>query len=152
MPTDDPNPGSKIASDHADERTCAEGMVVSKEHQRPRPISADEVRQRNGDNGDFWAVVDGFVVDATEFIDRHPGGLRKLLSANSASAGATGHSFGFSFSRGRNAHFPDTGQRFQNGVRKYLDGASSHGDEFLPSVKVPFQDFGSLTILGKLRD
>ena len=39
--------------------------------------------------GSFWAVIDGFVVDASEFVDKHPGGLRKLLSADSPAAGAT---------------------------------------------------------------
>ena len=31
----------------------------------------------------------GFVVDASEFVKAHPGGLRKLLSADTAAAGAT---------------------------------------------------------------
>ena len=98
-----------------------------KEEAAPRLISADEIKQHNGRNGEsFWAVVDGFVVDATEFVadGGHPGGLKKLLSTDAAGTGATGKPFGFSFSRGRNAHFPQTGQRFQEGAKRFLSGVS----------------------------
>ena len=42
------------------------------------------------------------VVDATQFIDTHPGGLRKLMSTDDAGIGAGPEAFSFSFSRGRN--------------------------------------------------
>ena len=90
---------------------------------RPRIISPEEIEQHNSANGkkSFWAVIDGYVVDATAFLDTHPGGLKKLLSANSANIGATGHKFGFSFSKGRNAHFGHTARRFENGIQKFLN-------------------------------
>ena len=70
-----------------------------------RWIKPDEVREHKSKES-FWAVVDGFVVDATEFVRSHPGGLRKLLQTDDPDVGATGEEFGFSFSRGRNARSP----------------------------------------------
>lgn len=141
-----------MADDHADESTCVAGMAPLNSRRKPRSISPDELKLHSGADGSFWAVVDGFVVDASEFVDTHPGGLRKLLSTNSPAAGASGSSFGFSFSRGRNAHFPDTGKRFQRGVQKYLAGAVESVDVHLPPVDVPFQQFGKLIILGRLEE
>ena len=83
-----------VSSDHADPSLCAEDLGSAAASSRgggkpgPRLISAEEVEQHSGgSSGEFWCVVDGFVVDATEFVDAHPGGLRKLLSTNSAEAG-----------------------------------------------------------------
>ena len=114
----------------------------------PRPILPKEVKEHNGRSGSFWAVIDGFVVDASEFVDSHPGGLRKLLSADSPEAGATGRPFGFSFSRGRNAHFPATGRQFSEGAKRYLSGPSD--ESFLPPAEVAFPQFGKIVILGRL--
>ena len=47
--------------------------------------------------GDLWGVVDGYVVDLTGFVDKHPGGSDKILSITTQK--------GFSFSSGPNAHF-----------------------------------------------
>ena len=116
----------------------------------PRRISAEEVDQHNDAKEGFWAVVDGYVVDATAFLDAHPGGLKKLLSADSAAAGATGRRYGFSFSRGRNAHFGHTTRRFEEGVKKYLNG-KAEGSHLVP-VEVYFPKPGrKLIILGKLK-
>lgn len=62
-------------------------------------ITAEEVKEHNGEgeDGSFWCCVDGFVVDATSFLDSHPGGLRKLLSSDSAEVGHTGQPFGFRY-------------------------------------------------------
>jgi hypothetical protein len=101
-----------VSDEHADESLCVVHLESTTEQtgesRRPGPrlISPEEVRRHSGPDGQFWAVIDGFVVDASDFVDSHPGGLRKLLSANNAEAGATGDEFGFSFTRGRNAHFP----------------------------------------------
>ena len=73
---------------------------------------------------EFWCVVDGFVVDATAFIDTHPGGEGASSCTDDAGIGAGPDRFSFSFSRGRNAHFPDTGRRFADGVQPYLRGAT----------------------------
>ena len=158
-----------VSSDHADESLCVagEGAAARAGARGPRLFSAEEVASHDGQEGGsaFWAVVDGFVVDASDLVDAHPGGLRKLLSTNAADVGATGAPFGFSFSRGRNAHFPATGQRFRDGVLRYLagegagEGASSNGSSssssgacgHLPPEQVVFEDFGAITILGRLR-
>ena len=82
-------------------------------------------------------------MDATEFVDSHPGGLKKLLETDEAKIGATGEPFGFSFSKGRNAHFPGTGKAFAEGARRYLAGG---GDE------VAFPPHRSkIRILGRLK-
>ena len=91
------------------------------------------------------------MVDATDFLESHPGGLKKLLSTDSPGAGGTGQPFGFSFSRGRNAHFPDTGKRFKKGVEAYLGGAASGSGGWLPPSDVVFPRYGRLVILGKLK-
>ena len=148
----DPNPLSVISSDHGDESLCAASLEHDQEKNQPRPraITADEVRRQNGDGDNaFYAVVDGFVVDATDFLDAHPGGLKKLLAADNPSTGATGGEFGFSFSRGRNAHFPGTGKAFKDGVRRYLAGEGGE-DGWLKDGIVSFESYGQIRIVGKL--
>ena len=123
---------------------------------KPRLISPEEVRAQDGKGGSdyYWAVIDGYVVDATDFLESHPGGLRKLLSADTPAAGATGREFGFSLSRGRNAHFGATGRQFQDGVRAFLAGKGNagvdNGGEFLPPCEVTFASHGKIVILGRL--
>merc|ERR1712070_11775 len=87
----DPNPGAVVSEDHADESLCTDGMAP-KGQGAPQPllISPEEVASHNHSDGTFWAVVDNFVVDATEFVESHPGGRKKLLAADSPEAGATG--------------------------------------------------------------
>ena len=145
---------ARVSSDHADASLSAEHLTSaaakSSKAPQPRLISAEEVRQHNGkSSSSFWAVIDGFVVDASAFVDTHPGGLKKLLSADEQSTGATGKPFGFSFSRGRNAHFPQTGMQFQEGVKRYLSGKSD--DAELPPSGVTFSSYGTITILGRLK-
>ena len=138
-----------VSDDHADESNNVAHLAQSSG--APRPIAPEEVTKHNeqSDEGSYWAVVDGFVVEAGEFLDAHPGGLTKLLSSNAGAVGATGKPFGFSFSRGRNAHFPDTGRRFSEGVKRYMSGKSD--GEFLPPAEVAFASFGKIVILGKLK-
>ena len=144
--TSAPQMPAVVSDDHADESLSVAGMMPTPTSSAAanRRILKEEVKEHNGKDGDrsFWAVIDGFVVDASEFVDSHPGGLKKLLAADSAATGATGQPFGFSFSRGRNAHFPDTGKRFKDGVKKYLSG---EGDG-----SVAFPPYGKLVMLGRL--
>jgi len=142
-----------VSSDHGNESLSAEGMLRASGGDRgkpgPRLIAPEEVRQHDGQGGRrFWGVVDGWVVDASEFIQTHPGGMKKLLSVDSAETGATGQPFGFSFSRGRNAHFPDTGKRFKEGVKRFLSGGGC--GPVLPPADVVFPPHGKITILGQL--
>ena len=67
-------------------------MVEESKKLNPRPITGAEVKQHDGrsGNGSFWAVIDGWVVDATDFVGTHPGGNAKLLSTDNADIGATG--------------------------------------------------------------
>ena len=140
-----------VSDDHADESMYAEQIAPSQAVGRPGPrlILPEEVKQHSGRDGStFWAVIDSFVVDATAFVDTHPGGLRKLLSADSPAAGYTAQAFGFSFSRGRNAHFPQTGKRFRDGVQRFLNSASD--EPFLQPADVDFPPYGKVIILGRL--
>ena len=143
-----------VSDDHADESLCVEHLT-SIGHKRlaptPRLISPEEVKQHNGREGTFWAVIDSFVVDASAFVKSHPGGLKKLLSTDSPGTGATGKPHGFSFSRGRNAHFPDTGKRFQEGVKRYLRGDAGDAQGILPTADVDFPPYGKIVILGRLQ-
>ena len=109
-------------------------------------ISKEKVRQNDGLNGrSLWTVIDGYVVDATEFAKNHPGGLRKILATDEKQTGWTGEEFGFSLTQGQNAHFPKTGRIFEEGVRRF--------DMLQENVKVNFgNDVGStIIILGKLQ-
>merc|ERR1711959_831635 len=83
-----------VSDDHADDSLCAEHLVPTQTQVGPRLIAPQEVRE-HANNTDFWAVIDGYVVDATAFVDSHPGGKSKLLSTDSAATGATGQPFGF---------------------------------------------------------
>ena len=126
-----------ISSDHADE-SLNQSSSAAEAHRCIRPEEIEQHRSKES----FWCVVDGFVVDATAFVDTHPGGLRKLMSTDEAGVGAGPDRFSFSFSRGRNAHFPDTGRRFADGVQRYLrDGHAT---------KIKFPPHGNLIILGRL--
>ena len=116
----------------------------------PRLISAEEVDQHNDAKVGFWAVIDGYVVDATAFLDAHPGGLKKLLSADSAAAGATGSRYGFSFSKGRNSHFGHTARRFQEGIKKYLN-QKIDGSDLAPYGSIFSKTRTKISILGKLK-
>eukprot|EP00518_Triparma_eleuthera_P005332 CAMPEP_0182457032 /NCGR_PEP_ID=MMETSP1319-20130603/2709_1 /TAXON_ID=172717 /ORGANISM="Bolidomonas pacifica, Strain RCC208" /LENGTH=158 /DNA_ID=CAMNT_0024655411 /DNA_START=158 /DNA_END=630 /DNA_ORIENTATION=- len=152
--------GAVVSSDHADPSLCVSdisGATTTATAMAPKMITAEEVKEHNGEgeDGSFWCCVDGFVVDATSFLDSHPGGLRKLLSSDSAEVGHTGQPFGFSFSRGRNAHFPDTGRRFRAGITRYMAGQGGGGGDaasgFLPAATIPFPSHGELIVLGKLQ-
>ena len=125
-----------VSSDHADE-SLNQSSSAADAHRCIRPEEIEQHRSKDS----FWCVVDGFVVDATAFVGSHPGGLKKLLSSDAAATGATGREFGFSFSRGPNAHFPDTGRRFAAGVKRYLAGGGAE-------VELP--PHGTLIILGRL--
>jgi len=104
------------------------------------------VRAKNGKNGEkLWVVIDGCVVDASDFANFHPGGTSKILSADSKRTGYTGKEFGFSLSKGKNAHFPTTAKTFEDAAKSF--------DRLQQCVVVKFGSgqTGSIVILGKLR-
>jgi hypothetical protein len=112
----------------------------------PRSFSPAEVQLHNHED-DMWAVIDGFVVDASGFASQHPGGTQKLLSANYPETGATGRNFGFSFSKGRNGHFPHTGATFEQACTNFLSQKGCEGGVLAPHT-FEFREGGSVTILG----
>ncbi len=135
-----------VSDDHGDESLNTEGLNSQAANGIPL-ISAAAIQENNkkiaSKDKAYWAVVDGFVVDATDFLDTHPGGLQKLLQSNAASAGYTGNPFGFSFTRGKNAHFPETGRTFKEGVERYLRNRTDNQIQFKGMD-------GKLRVLGRL--
>ena len=144
-----------ISDDHANPQLSAAHLVNSQTSTAlPRIFSAAEINEHNAaENDSFWAVVDGFVVEASAFLKGrvHPGGARKLKTSNDAKAGHTGSQFGFSFSKGHNAHFPETGRRWREGVEEYLRAAGKDdgNENLLPAMEVAFAPHGSITIIGR---
>ena len=112
----------------------------------PRSISKQEVLTNDGQDGQpLWAVVDGYVVDATKMLlTGHPGGKQKILSVNDPSAGCTGKAFGFSLARGANAHFSQTARKFRGGVGEFEDGGKKD------VVTIDYGPNGSIVIIGVL--
>eukprot|EP00756_Hemistasia_phaeocysticola_P008301 Hpha_TRINITY_DN14576_c0_g1::TRINITY_DN14576_c0_g1_i1::g.46723::m.46723 len=132
---------------------------------RKRIFTPEEIEANNKQRGDsvkkhlpFLAVIDGYVVDATDFIDTHPGGVSKLLSVNSKAAGWTREKFGFSFSKGANSHFPQTAQTFREGVLRFEQGVEGAETEACGNagfagdgaVDIVYPSLGTLRLLGKL--
>lgn len=108
-------------------------------------LTKEQVRMNDGlEDRPLWTVIDGYVVDCTEFAKFHPGGLRKIRETDEKQTGWTGEEFGFSLTRGSNAHFPKTGRVFEEGMRKF--------DKLQRQVEVDFGrgGGGAITILGKL--
>ena len=117
------------------EQECSKKLVLTK----------DQVRENDGrEQRPMWAVIDGYVVECTEYAKLHPGGIRKIRETDEKQTGWTGEEFGFSFTRGKNAHYPKTGRVFQEGIRKF--------EELQSPVEVDFgkDGGGAITILGKL--
>ena len=69
---------ARVADDHAGESFNVEHLASGK--LAPRTITREEVKQHSSASGDFWAVIDGFVVDASDMVNTHPGGLRKMCA------------------------------------------------------------------------
>eukprot|EP00928_Gymnodinium_smaydae_P074690 TRINITY_DN57715_c0_g1_i1.p1 TRINITY_DN57715_c0_g1~~TRINITY_DN57715_c0_g1_i1.p1 ORF type:complete len:137 (+),score=23.43 TRINITY_DN57715_c0_g1_i1:57-413(+) len=67
-------------------------------------ISAAEVQQHRSKDS-FWVVADGHVVDVTDFIEQHPGGIEKIMSA--------GNDFSF------RSHFGATYDAFQEACKLF---------------------------------
>jgi hypothetical protein len=123
--------------------SCLHADVVEQENFN-LVLTKEQVRKNDGlDGRPLWTVIDGYVTDCTEFAKFHPGGLRKILETDEKRTG-TGEEFGFSLSRGSNAHFPKTGRVFQEGIRRF--------DKLQSKVEVHFgkDGGGAITILGKL--
>ena len=101
----------------------------------------------------FWCCIDDFVVDATDYLKTrvHPGGQTKVLQTNEAKIGIDNKPMSFSFSKGKNAHFPETAKIFQDGVNAFLNGGTN--EIVFPQVFKKNGDVGhggKIYILGRL--
>ena len=124
-----------------------------------RYFTIEQVQKHNiqhnqdGNVTSFWCCIDGFVVDATEYLNTrvHPGGQKKVLQTNDAKIGNDNKPMSFSFSKGKNAHFPETAKVFQDGVKDFLNGGSNA--IFFPEVVKKNGDVGhggKIFIIGRL--
>ena len=89
-------------------------------------------------------MIDGYVVDGVPVRPSPrstPGARRRPRGTNDAETGANGKGGGFSFTKGRNAHFPGTGKRWKEGVEEWLKG----GDGV---VEFEGKGKGRITIMG----
>lgn len=163
-----------VSNDHADESYNMEDYnipsskcLTSKKDETQRDnilsgiriFSSEEIESHNRSeqssptSSSFWACIDGFVVDASDFLQKHPGGKKKILQTNDPNTGyKRGVPFSFSFSKGRNAHFPDTARIFQDGVKKFLEsnGDSDRNEIVFPSEYRNGAGGGKLILLGRL--
>ena len=128
------------------DETINQCLNTDDEDELPLKFTPEQVRAKNGKNGKkLWVVIDGYVVDATDFANSHPGGISKILSTDSKRSGYTGKEFGFSLSKGKNAHFPRTAKMFEEAAKSF-DSLQQH-----VTVKFDPDHAGSIVILGKLR-
>ena len=128
------------------DETINQCLNTDDEDELPLEFTPEQVRAKNGKNGEkLWVVIDGYVVDATDFANSHPGGISKILSTDSKRSGYTGKEFGFSLSKGRNAHFPRTAKIFEEAAKSF-DSLQRH-----VTVEFDPDHAGSIVILGKLR-
>eukprot|EP00468_Gymnochlora_sp_CCMP2014_P003191 CAMPEP_0167761834 /NCGR_PEP_ID=MMETSP0110_2-20121227/12403_1 /TAXON_ID=629695 /ORGANISM="Gymnochlora sp., Strain CCMP2014" /LENGTH=149 /DNA_ID=CAMNT_0007648583 /DNA_START=45 /DNA_END=490 /DNA_ORIENTATION=+ len=144
-----------VSADHGSEDLNPSHISISsKQTYTPRPFYPSDIHEHNKDEkNSFLGIIDGYVCDCSNFVNdkkMHPGGIKKLLSTNEAKIGATGKDFGFSFTRGRNAHFPDTGKTFQEGVKAYLNGSHDGNKKYLAPQEVNFKPRGKVVIVGVL--
>ena len=147
----DPNPFSVISSDHADDSLNTSSLLKDCSNDgdtivKPRKITKEEVRKSK-----YLVVIDGYVINCFEFLKEHPGGIKKILATNQSNVGATGKEFGFSFTRGKNAHFSGTGKDFKVGIKKYLNGKVGK-DGYLEETDIHFKGYdGKIKIIGILK-
>lgn len=95
--------GPVVSSDHANPQLHASSLDSG--GFCPPLISADEIAANNSSDpsASMYCVIDGYVVEAVEFLRGkvHPGGKKKVQQTNDAGIGATSKPFTFSFSKGK---------------------------------------------------
>merc|ERR1712216_177117 len=84
-------------------------------------FTRQEVRQHSTKN-DLWGIVDGYVLDLTDFVKHHPGGVDNIMKIL--------HENNFSFSRGANAHFGATAAAFAEACKDFENQGRPEGFEF----------------------
>ena len=123
--------GAVISSDHGSDHAPSFSTPSSTSSPfSPPTYTRSQIEDNNASHthqaspARFLAVIDGYVVDASEYArpSVHPGGVKKASTTNDESTGATGEWGGFSFTKGRNAHFPGTEKRWKEGVEEWLKG------------------------------
>lgn len=104
-----------------------------------RMISPEECERHNDiRKEDFWVVVEGYVLDLSQFVKHHPAGARKIQQKR--------NELGIDITRNFIDHFGHTVQTFRNAART-LEEATNND-----SVTFQFQERPdvNVTILGRL--
>ena len=74
-------------------------------------LTLDEISSHNLVGESFWVVVDGYVLDITQFLPEHPGMLKKIMMARER--------LGPDISPNFLDHFPHTVAAFREACRNF---------------------------------
>ena len=102
-----------------------------------RMIRKEECERHNDVHGaDFWVVMEGYVLDLSQFVKHHPAGARKIQNKR--------NELGVDITRNFMDHFGRTVQTFRTAARSLSDET--------PIVTFQFQERQdvNVTILGRL--
>jgi len=105
----------------------------------PRLITSEELTQHRTRES-LWVVCDkNVVIDVTHWIDKHPGGVAKILDTVSSQQ--------FSFS----THFKHTRDEFDRVVERFLRRENGHDEELLSWTWTRSRSNGGLDLEGNPR-
>ena len=105
----------------------------------PDAITRDEVERHDGaENGGYWVVVEGYVLDPTSFLEAHPAGAAKIVARRRKSIDITSNFID---------HFRHTVRSFRDACRRF--------DKTGCAVAIAFRETagsgGEARIVGRVR-
>lgn len=115
-------------------------QLLTQQRAMTTSYSWDEVKRRNGTNGEFWVVVDSYVLDLTKFLDHHPGSARKIINRRNKSVDITSNFVD---------HFGHTVRTFREACRDYDSTRRPVVLKFRETESLPDAD---VVIVGKIED
>ena len=112
-----------------------------------RNLTLDDVSKHNQED-DYWAVINGYVVDLTEFLSHHPAGAKKIINKRKQ--------LGSDISPNFLDHFKHTVDKFHGACREYDEKYGQDGGEEKEDCVVVFQfkerPDVSVRIIGKISE
>ena len=105
----------------------------------PDAITREEVERHDGaENGGYWVIIEGYVLDLTSFLEVHPAGAAKIVARRRKSVDITSNSID---------HFGHTVRSFRDACRRF--------DETGCAVAIAFRETagsgGEARIVGRVR-